>query len=77
MGSLVERTMNWTTGKGFVDNEEKKEIKKAEEQARLDKIYTGAQMPDDESIRRSSRRKAALRKGSRQRNVLTDDEDAL
>jgi hypothetical protein len=77
MGSLVESTMNWTMGKGFVDNEAKKKIKEAEEQARLDKVYAGAQMPDDESIRRNSRRKAAGRRGSRQRNVLTDDQDQL
>lgn len=77
MASLVEKSTNWTMGKGFMTNDERREQKKAEEQARLDKIYSGAQMPDDESIRRNSRRKAASRRGSRQRNVLTDDQDQL
>ncbi len=77
MSSLVESSANWIGGKGFVDNDAKREIKKAEQQARLDKVYSGAQMPDDESVRRNSRRKAAGRRGSRQRNVLTDDQDNL
>lgn len=78
MGGLVEKTTNWTMGKGFMTNDERREQKKAEAQAKLDKVYAGAQMPDDELIRRNSRRKAAMRRGSRQKNVLTtDDGDAL
>ncbi len=46
-------------------------------QMKLDKMYAGAAMPDEEIIRRNERRKAAARRGSRQRNVLTDDMDQL
>jgi hypothetical protein len=39
-------------------------------------MYAGASLPDEEVIKRNERRKAAKRRGSRVRNVLTD-EDAL
>lgn len=51
--------------------------KEQKEQMRLDKLYAGAAMPDEEVIRRNERRKAAKRRGSRQRNVLTDNPDML
>lgn len=50
---------------------------KQKRQLKLDKMYAEASMPDEEIIRRNERRKAAARRGSRQRNVLTDDEDLL
>jgi hypothetical protein len=56
---------------------ERQAKREQKEQARLDQIYAGAEMPDEELIRRNERRKAALRRGSRQRNVLTDDVDTL
>jgi hypothetical protein len=47
-------------------------------QIKLDKMYAGASMPDEEVIKRNERRKAATRRGSRVRNVLTDNgEDML
>ena len=67
------RISNWVMGDGYMTSGEKK----LKAQATLDKKYAGAQMPDEELIRRNERRKAAGRRGSRQRNVLTSDEDQL
>jgi hypothetical protein len=53
---------------------EKKRRDAAREQHRLDEIYAGAEMPDEEVIKRNERRKAAKRRGSRQRNVMTDED---
>lgn len=71
-----KRLWNFHTGKGYKTNDERKAERKAKTQKALDKVYAGAQMPDEEVIRRNERRKAAQRRGSRQRNVLTD-EDSL
>lgn len=49
--------------------------KSEKRQMRLDKMYAGAALPDEEIIRRNERRKAAQRRGSRVRNVLTGDMD--
>jgi hypothetical protein len=46
-------------------------------QLKLDKLYAGAAMPDEEIIKRNELRKASKRRGSRQRNVLTEDPDML
>lgn len=80
MGGLEntgKRLANFSVGRGYKTNDERKAEKKAKEQAALDSIFAGAEMPDEELIRRNERRKAAGRRGSRQRNVLTSDEDAL
>lgn len=77
MAKLSRRMGNWMRGSGFETSGEQKARKAAEAQGRLDKVYAGAQMPDEELIRRNERRKAAGRRGSRQRNVLTADEDML
>ena len=71
------RISNWVMGDGYMTSGEKKLNDQAKAQATLDKKYAGAQMPDEELIRRNERRKAAGRRGSRQRNVLTSDEDQL
>lgn len=71
-----KRLWNFSTGKGYMTNEEKRAKDAAKAQQALDKIYASAEMPDSEMIRRNERRKAAKRRGSRQRNVLTE-EDAL
>ena len=52
-----------------MSSSEKREVK-------LGKMYAGASLPDEEVIKRNERRKAAKRRGTRVRNVLTD-EDAL
>jgi hypothetical protein len=71
-----KRIGNWMQGQGYMTGAEREEKRKAENKARLDKIYAGAEMPDEEVIKRNERRKAAKRRGSAQRNVLTD-EDSL
>lgn len=67
-----KRLWNFSTGKGYKTNKERRMERQAKSQKRLDKIYAEADMPDEEVIRRNERRKAAARRGSRQRNVLTD-----
>jgi hypothetical protein len=74
--NTVKRMANASMGKGYQTQKEKRAKDAAKEQGRLDTIYAGAQMPDEEVIQRNERRKAAKRRGSRQRNVLTD-EDSL
>lgn len=75
--NTVKRLANASMGKGYMTKDEKLAKDAAKEQSRKDTIYAGAEMPDDEQIRRNERRKAAKRRGSRVRNVLTSDEDAL
>jgi hypothetical protein len=72
-----KRLGNYVSGKGYMTSEERREKEKAEKQGALDRIYAEADMPDEETIRRNERRKAAGRRGSRQRNVLTADEELL
>lgn len=72
-----KRLFNFSIGKGYKTGKERRMEREAKTQKALDKIYVGAEMPDEELIRRNERRKAAARRGSRQRNVLTDDGDML
>ena len=74
--NTVKRFANASLGRGYQTAAEEKTKKRAKHQAGLDRIYAGAAMPDEEVIQRNERRKAAKRRGSRQRNVLTD-EDSL
>jgi len=74
--NTVKRAINASVGKGYKTNREQHEEKRAKHQAALDKVLAGAEMPDEEVIKRNERRKAAARRGSIQRNVLTD-EDSL
>ena len=77
MGGLKntgKRLVNFSLGKGYKTNKERRMEREAKSQKALDKIYAGAEMPDEELIRRNERRKAAARRGSRQRNVLTDED---
>lgn len=69
-----QKFINASTGKGFKTNEQLRRKKRIAER---DARYATADMPDDEMIRRNERRKAAMRRGSRTRNVLTSDEDML
>jgi len=72
---LINVSQPWNN-RGYETNKEHREKKAAKKQKVLDEVYAGAQMPDEEQIARNERRKAAARRGSRQRNVLTD-EDSL
>jgi hypothetical protein len=73
----ARRIGNASMGRGYMTKHERELKEAAQEQARKDKIYAGAELPDEELIKRNERRKAAGRRGSRQRNVLTSDEDQL
>lgn len=70
--NTFRRTMSAVTGKGYSTKEERAAKKAATEQTALDRLYASAAIPDAETIRRNERRKAARRRGSRVRNVLTD-----
>lgn len=73
IGKLFRRSVNASLGKGFKTHAERQEARKARHQAGLDKMFASAKMPDEEEIKRSERRKAARRRGSRVETVLTDD----
>ncbi|KPK74227.1 MAG: hypothetical protein AMJ84_00115 [Acidithiobacillales bacterium SM23_46] len=72
-----KRLVNFSLGKGYKTNKERRMEKEAKQQAALDKIYQSAEMPDDEYIRRNERRKAAKRRGSRTSNILTEADETL
>ena len=74
--NTVRRMANASLGKGYQTTVERREKKAVKKQSKLDEIYAGAQIPDEELIRRNERRKAAKRRGSRISTVLTD-EDSL
>lgn len=69
-----KRLVNLGLGRGYQTDDERKAKRVAKEQNRLNTIYAGAEMPDEEVIRRNERRKAARRRGSRVSTVLTDEE---
>lgn len=72
--NTFKRIWNLGRGKGYITNREHKNKRIAVENARIDKIYQGAQIPDDEVIKRDERRKSAKRQGSRANTVLTSRE---
>ena len=43
----------------------------------LDKMYSSADMPDEEKIKRNEKRKASKRRGSRVSSVLTNTDESL
>ena len=69
-----KRLVNFSLGKGYKTNKERRMEREAKEQKRLDKIYASAEIPDEEFIRRNQRRKAAARRGSRVASILTTDD---
>ncbi len=60
-----------TTGK-YSTRDERRQKRVVQEQTRKDTMFASGQMPDEEEIRRTERRKAARRRGSRADTVLTD-----
>ena len=75
--NTVKRFANASMGKGYKTNREIRQEAAMKRQESLNKIYQGAEMPDPEAIKRKQRREAAKKRGSRVRNVLTEDEDRL
>ncbi len=70
--NTVKRLVNVSTGRGYKTNTERRQEKQAKAQAALDEVYSSAQLPDEEEVRRKERRKAARRRGSRAETILTD-----
>ena len=70
--NTVKRIANASMGKGYKTNRERRTLRAGRKQDALDKMFSSAEMPDEEQVRRSERRKAAKRRGSRIENVLTD-----
>lgn len=75
--NTVKRATNFGIGRGYKTNDERKAEKKAKVKAKKDKMFQSAALPDEEDIRRVERRKAAARRGSRAKTILTDREDTL
>jgi len=72
--NTVRRLANASLGKGYMTSGERHQKRLAKDQAQKDKVFAGAQMPDEEEIARNERRKAAKRRGSRVSTVLTEDD---
>ncbi len=70
--NTAKRIWNVSTGKGYKTNTEIRQEKEAKIQAGKDALFAGAEVPDEEAIKRHERRKAAARSGSRANTVLTD-----
>jgi len=69
-----KRLWNVGIGKGYKTNTELRQEKEAKIQAGKDQLFAGAEIPDEEAIKRNERRKAAKRSGSRAKTVLTDED---
>jgi hypothetical protein len=72
--NTVRRLGNVSLGRGYKTSGEAKREKAAKRQNELDKVYTGAEVPDDEQLKRTERRKAAKRQGSRANTILTNND---
>ena len=72
--NTVRRLGNASMGKGYMTSGEKKREKAMKRQNELDKVYTGAEVPDDEELKRNERRKQAKRQGSRANTILTNND---
>ena len=72
-------TRSWKSsqGQGYQTGKERKKRRAGAKQARKDKQFAAATIPDDEQIKRNERRKAAKRQGSRASTVLTNRSDQL
>ena len=67
-----KRLLNLGTGRGYKTNRERRQEKAAKIQAGKDKLFQGAELPDEEAIKRNERRKAAKRAGARAQTILTN-----
>ena len=72
LSNTRKRFFNFGRLKGYKTGAERQAEKEGKAQGVKDKMFAGAQMPDEELIRRNERRKAAKRRGSRVSTVLTN-----
>ena len=70
--NTFKRAANFAVGRGYSTKKERHAKRMAAEKGRLDAIYAGADMPDEEVQRREARRRQAGRRGSRASTILTD-----
>jgi len=68
------RIGGFLTGQGYKTSKEKSAEDQVKRQDEMDKVYAGAEVPDDELLKRNARRKAAKRQGSRANTVLTNND---
>ncbi len=68
----IRRGTQASMGRGYKTKGERKRAGAVRHQTAKDEMFAGAQMPDEEDIRRVERRKAARRRGSRAETILTD-----
>ncbi len=83
MSGLVDtlrRGANFAVGKGYKTSGERKRSREARiqgvadaRQIELDKVFASGQIPDEDDLKRRTRRIAAARRGSRANTVLTED----
>ena len=69
-----KRLWNVGHGKGFKTDSEIQQEKDVKKQNALDKVYAGAEVPDDEQLKRDERRKQAKRQGSRANTILSNND---
>ncbi len=74
MKNTIRRMSSASMGHGYRTADERRAAQKQRDKTKLDKVYSSAQIPDEEEIARNERRKAARRRGSRVSNVLTEDD---
>ena len=72
--NTVKRFVNVSIGKGYKTGREIRAEKAAKRQTVKDKMFSSAQIPDEEEIKRNERRRQAKRAGSRASTVLTDQD---
>jgi hypothetical protein len=74
--NLIQKSSNLTKGRGFKTHDQRKRSKAANQAVAAtdakDLMFQSAQLPDEESIRRMERRKAARRRSARAQTILTD-----
>lgn len=75
MGSLADKAMNASLGRGWKTTKEikRRKYEKSTEYKR-NKMFREAMMPDEEVLRVEERKKAGFRRGSRASTILTDRE---
>ena len=77
--NTFKRAFSFAKGGKYATGAERQAEKEAKQQAiedteqiRLDEMFAGGQVPDEDFLKRAARRKAAQRRGSRVDTVLTD-----
>ena len=68
--NTLKRGFSFAQGQGYTTKDERLAQRKAKSQARLDKTFQSALMPDEEEIAREERRKAAKRRERTQEDEI-------